>query len=171
MVHGIVQSYGGFINVQSKPKRGTTFNVFIPTFCRMLSGHDSVTEDLPEGRERILLVDDEPFVMEVIGEMLTRRGYHVTPVGGSLEALQIFRENPGDFDLVLTDMTMPKMTGERLSNEIKTIRPDIPIVLCTGYSDKLAGKNAVDLGLAGLLMKPVDQAELVKVVRQVLDDT
>ena len=169
VVHGIVQSYGGFINVQSKPQRGTTFDVFIPTFEQTLSGQDTAMVDLPEGRERILLVDDEPFVLDVIGEMLRRWGYQVTPEDSSLEALHIFREAPGDFDLILTDMTMPKMTGERLSMEVKTIRPDIPIILCTGYSDKLAGKSAADLGLAGLLMKPVDQEELAKVVRQVLD--
>ena len=127
-------------------------------------------EQLPGGDERILLVDDEPLVMEVIAEMLSRRGYQVQPVAGSLEALALFRRQPAEFDLVLTDMTMPKMTGERLSNEIKSLRPDIPVILCSGYSEKLAGKNAVELGLERLLMKPVDQVELVKTIREVLDE-
>jgi two-component system cell cycle sensor histidine kinase/response regulator CckA len=171
VVHGIVQSYGGFINVQSPPGRGATFNIYIPTIDPALAEEDFAQAELPDGSERILLVDDEPLVMEVIAEMLARRGYQVKPVAGSLEALALFRRMPADFDLVLTDMTMPKMTGERLSNEIKSLRPDIPVILCSGYSEKLAGKNAADLGLEGLLMKPVEQEELIKTIRKVLDGT
>ena len=171
VVHGIVQSYGGFINVLSPRGRGATFNVYIPTIDSVLAEEDIAAVELPGGSERILLVDDEPLVMEVIAEMLSRSGYRVHPVDGSLEALALFRRKPAEFDLVLTDMTMPKMTGDRLSHEIKSLRPDIPVILCSGYSEKLAGKKAVDLGLEGLLMKPVDQEELVKTVRSVLDGT
>ena len=171
VVHGIVQSYGGFINVQSPPGRGATFSVYIPTIDSTLAEEDLVPEQLPGGNERILLVDDEPLVMEVLAEMLSRSGYQVQSVAGSLEALALFRRRPAAFDLVLTDMTMPKMTGERLSNEIKSLRPDIPVILCSGYSEKLAGKSAAELGLERLLMKPVDQEQLVKTIREVLDGT
>ncbi len=171
MVHGIVKSYGGFIDVKSKAGQGTTFHVFIPTIAQPPLNEDYLGADLPTGNERILLVDDEPLVIEVIQEILSLQGYRVTAAGGSLEALAMVQQAPHDFDLVVTDMTMPKMTGERLSLGIKNIRPDIPVILCTGYSDKLSGKSAVDFGIQEIVMKPINQADLVKTVRSVLDKT
>jgi CheY-like chemotaxis protein len=108
-------------------------------------------------------------VLEVLRNMLSNMGYLVTSVGSSIAVLTLFRKTPSAFDLVLTDMTMPKMTGDWLAVEIKNIRPDIPIILCTGYSDKLAGKSAEDLGLQGIVMKPIEQAVLARMVRNVLD--
>jgi len=169
MVHGIVKSYGGFIDVKSTPGQGAAFHVFIPTIEQPPSEEDLMGEDLPTGNEHILLVDDEPLVIEVIREMLVLQGYRVTTADGSLEALRIFRDAPQDFDLVVTDMTMPKLTGERLSLGIKNIRADIPVILCTGYSDKLAGKHPVDFGIQDIVMKPIKQADLAKTVRNVLD--
>jgi two-component system cell cycle sensor histidine kinase/response regulator CckA len=169
MVHGIVKSYGGFIDVRSTAGHGAVFHVFIPTIEQPKMNEDFLGADLPTGNERVLLVDDEPFVIDVIREMLSLQGYHVTTAGGGLEALAIIRDAPRDFDLVVTDMTMPKLTGERLSLGIKKIRPDIPIILCTGYSDKLAGKSAVDFGIQDIIVKPINQAELARTVRIVLD--
>jgi two-component system cell cycle sensor histidine kinase/response regulator CckA len=114
-------------------------------------------------------VDDEPLVIEVLQEMLELQGYRITTADGSLKALDAFRKAPRDFDLVITDMTMPKLTGDRLSQEIKKIRTDIPIILCTGYSDKLADKSALDFGVQDFMLKPIKQADLVKTVRNVLD--
>jgi CheY-like chemotaxis protein len=169
MVHGIVKSYGGFIDVQSMAGHGAVFHVYIPTIEQTKIKEDFLGADLPTGNERVLLVDDERFVIDVIQEMLSLQGYHVTTAGSGLEALAIIRNAPQDFDLVVTDMTMPKLTGERLSLEIKKIRPDVPIILCTGYSDKLAGKSAVDFGIQDIVMKPINLAELARTVRSVLD--
>jgi two-component system cell cycle sensor histidine kinase/response regulator CckA len=169
MVHGIIKSYGGFIDVKSRPGKGTVFHVCIPTIGRLPVRDDPQGVELATGKEHILVVDDEPLVIEVLQEMLELQGYRITTADGSLKALDAFRKDPGDFDLVITDMTMPKLTGDRLSQEIKKIRTDIPIILCTGYSDKLADKSALDFGVQDFMVKPIKQADLVKTVRNVLD--
>jgi len=169
MVHGIIKSYGGFIDVKSRPGKGTVFHVCIPTIGQLPAHEDPQGGELATGKEHILLVDDEPLVIEVLQEMLKVQGYRITTADGSLKALETFRKSPRDFDLVITDMTMPKLTGDRLSQELKKIRTDIPIILCTGYSDKLADKSAVDFGVQDFMAKPIKQADLIKIVRNVLD--
>jgi two-component system, cell cycle sensor histidine kinase and response regulator CckA len=169
MVHGIIKIYGGFIDVESRPGKGTIFHVCIPTIGQLPARDDPQGAELATGKEHILLVDDEPLVVDVIQEMLKTQGYRITTADGSLKALETFRKAPRDFDLVITDMTMPKLTGDRLSQEIKKIRTDIPIILCTGYSDKLADKSALDFGVQDFMVKPIKQADLVKTVRNVLD--
>jgi PAS domain S-box-containing protein len=169
MVHGIIKSYGGFIDVKSRPGKGTVFHVCIPTIGQLPAHEDPQGGELATGKEHILLVDDEPLVIEVLQEMLEVQGYRITTADGSLKALETFRKSPRDFDLVITDMTMPKLTGDRLSQELKKIRTDIPIILCTGYSDKLADKSAVDFGVQDFMAKPIKQADLIKIVRNVLD--
>jgi PAS domain S-box-containing protein len=169
MVHGIIKSYGGFIDVKSRPGKGTVFHVCIPTIGQLPACDDPQGGELATGREHILLVDDEPLVIEVLQEILQLQGYRITTADGSLKALETFRKSPRDFDLVITDMTMPKLTGDRLSQEIKKIRTDIPIILCTGYSDKLADKSALDFGVQDFMAKPIKQADLVRTVRNVLD--
>ena len=169
MVHGIIKSYGGFIDVKSRPGKGAAFHVFIPTIGKSPALDDPQGGELATGKEHILLVDDEPLVIEVLQEMLEIQGYRITTADGSMKALETFRKAPRDFDLVITDMTMPKLTGDRLSQEIKKIRTDIPIILCTGYSDKLADKSALDFGVQDFMVKPIKQADLVKTVRNVLD--
>ncbi|MGD9010199.1 MAG: PAS domain S-box protein, partial [Desulfobacteraceae bacterium] len=141
MVHGIVQSYRGFINVDSTPGQGTRFDVFIPTIEAEQLLEVAEEMDLPTGHEHILVVDDEEVLVDVISEMLTYMGYQVTASNGSNEALVKFTAAPADFDLVLTDMTMPDLTGIQLSNRLREIRPDIPIVLCTGYSHQLINRR------------------------------
>jgi two-component system, cell cycle sensor histidine kinase and response regulator CckA len=169
LVHGIIKSYGGFIDVKSRPGKGSVFHVCIPTIGQFPAHDDPQGGELATGKEHILLVDDEPLVIEVLQEMLELQGYRITTADGSLKALETFRKAPRDFDLVITDMTMPKLTGDRLSQELKKIRTDIPIILCTGYSDKLADKSALDFGVQDFMAKPIKQTDLVRTVRNVLD--
>ena len=169
MVHGIIKSYGGFVDVKSRPGKGSVFHVCIPTIGQLPAHDDPQGGELATGKEHILLVDDEPLVIEVLQEMLELQGYRITTADGSLKALETFRKAPREFDLVITDMTMPKLTGDRLSLELKKIRTDIPIILCTGYSDKLADKSALDFGVQDFMSKPIKQADLVRTVRNVLD--
>jgi CheY-like chemotaxis protein len=126
---------------------------------------------IPRGNESILFVDDETILVEMGRDMLANLGYTVTAITDSIEALEIFRDQPNQFDLVLTDMTMPKMTGLGLSKEIQRIRPEIPIILSTGFSDLVDGKNAAELGIRKVLMKPFSLKDLAGLIRKVLDES
>jgi PAS domain S-box-containing protein len=169
MVHGIVQSCRGFINVDSTPGQGSRFDVFIPTIEAEQFFEVAEEIDLPTGHEHILVVDDEEMLVDVINEMLTCMGYQVTTSNGSNEALVKFTAAPADFDLVLTDMTMPGLTGVQLSKRLREIRPDIPIVLCTGYSHQLINRHPDELGLKAIVMKPIQTGDLARTIRMVLD--
>ena len=127
------------------------------------------SETSPTGSERILLIDDEEPVIRVTDKILKNLGYDVTAVQNSQEALTLFRSDPDQFDLVITDTTMPKMTGVELSEALMTLRADLPIILCTGYSEKISQKKADALGVKGLLMKPITKSEMATMVRQALD--
>jgi PAS domain S-box-containing protein len=170
MVHGIVQSCRGFINVDSTPGQGTRFDVFIPTIEAEQFFEVAEEIDLPTGHEHILVVDDEEILVDVISEMLTSMGYQVTASNGSNEALVKFTAAPADFDLVLTDMTMPGLTGVQLSKRLRKIRPEIPIVLCTGYSHHLINRCPEELGLKAIVMKPIQTGELARIIRMILDE-
>ena len=169
MVHGIVQTYGGRIFVDSTPEMGTTFTLYLPINKKGRGKATYKPEGLPGGKERILVLDDEAPVAKLNGMILESLGYSVTTVTASIEALALFRSKPNDFDLVLSDMTMPKMTGDLLALELMKIRPEIPIILCTGYSKKISGESAKDMGVKAFLYKPVVKADLAKTVRKVLD--
>lgn len=169
VVHGIVQSYRGFINVDSTPGQGTRFDVFIPTIETEQFLEVAEEMDLPTGHEHILVVDDEEVLVDVISGILAFMGYQVTTSNSSNEALVKFAAAPADFDLVLTDMTMPDLTGIQLSNRLREIRPDIPIVLCTGYSHQLINRRPEELGLKAIVMKPIQTNELARTIRMVLD--
>ena len=121
------------------------------------------------GNERILFVDDEAILVELADSMLKSLGYHVTSRTSSIEALQAFRARPYDFDLVITDMTMPNMRGDNLAIELLKIRPDIPIIICTGFSEMISEEKAKNLGVRRLIMKPASQAELSKALRDIFD--
>ncbi len=126
--------------------------------------------DLPLGNENILFVDDEAPIAKMGGKVLENLGYIVTTRTSSVEALELFRSKPQAFDLIVTDMTMPNMTGDKLAVELMKIRPDIPVVLCTGYSKKISEKNAAEIGIKAFVYKPIVKADLAKTVRKVLDE-
>jgi CheY-like chemotaxis protein len=132
--------------------------------------HPYETSDLPVGTERILFVDDELPIAKMSGRILEGLGYQVTVRTGSVEALELFTHKPGDFDLVITDMTMPNMPGDRLAAELIKIRPDIPVILCTGYSKKISEHSIAAIGIKTVEYKPLVKADLAKTVRKVLDE-
>lgn len=169
-VHGIVKDHGGSIKVYSRPGVGTTFQVFFPLV--ETEAHHSTTQTgiFSSGNGYILLVDDEKQLVEIGNEMLEGLGYLVETRANPIDAIDAFRVNPDKYDLIITDRTMPKMTGERLAKEIKTIRPDIPIILCTGFSANLSTDTLTEIGINEILMKPVTLNNLANSVRKVLGD-
>jgi len=170
VVHGIVKNCKGDIAVTSKIGQGTTFRVILPTIKHFDSTENEINAELPRGSERILFVDDEPLHADLAMKILTPLGYQVETFTDSTAALHRFFEIPDQFDLVLTDMYMPKMNGKVLSREITNIRPGIPIILCSGYSDNLAGAQPMAQQISHYLMKPFGRKELAITVRRILDE-
>ena len=169
VVHGIISEHNGFIKVETEPGSGTKFEVFLPRIETLDEAKDQqLTDTVPAGKERILLVDDEFQIVKIIHQMLETLGYKVTPRTSSVEAFEAFRSNPERFDLLITDMTMPNMTGVELSKEIMRIRPDLPIILCTGFSELITEEKAKAIGIRELVMKPVVKKELAETIRKVL---
>jgi len=172
VIHGIVTSMNGAIQVYSEPGKGTVFNVYIPVeksyFTEQISNSNVKIQG---GTEKILLVDDEETIISMERLMLERLGYHVTSRTSSIEALEAFRAAPDKFDLVITDMAMPNMPGNKLSAELIKIRPDIPILLCTGFSETMSEEKAVSIGIKGFLWKPIIIKDLAKKIREVLDES
>lgn len=170
VVHGIVNSYDGDIQVQSRPGKGTCFDVWLPVTQQKDPTNDAETvfDDLPSGSEHILYVDDEELVTTLYEELLQHLGYHVTATTSSMKAWQLFEAHPSEFDLVITDLTMPQMTGDVLSQKILQLRPDTPIILCTGYSDRLNKGQAAGMGIREYLLKPLVIHQLAHTIREVL---
>jgi CheY-like chemotaxis protein len=169
VVHGIVENHGGRIEVQSAPGEGTTFEILFPVVEDTAPERIQSDRDLLRGSETVLLVDDEPAIADVGQKMLASLGYRVHKMTSSVEALTFFRSRASEIDLVLTDMTMPEMSGDQLSLEILKIRPDIPIVLCTGYSQHISESSARALGVRSFLKKPVQIKQLAESIRAALD--
>jgi CheY-like chemotaxis protein len=169
LVHGIVKLCGGGITVASEPGRGTTFEVFFPEMQTGDLVEPELAGDLPRGRESILVVDDEEDIVVAAKILLEQLGYRVTVFTGTREALEAFRAQPDGFDLVLADQTMPHLTGLELAGELLKMRPGLPIVICTGYSQTLTPEKAKALGVRDLLAKPLLPQKLAESVRRELD--
>lgn len=169
VVHGIVKDHRGEIKVYSEPGKGTTFSIYLPKIKVALSGEGKTRNVIPRGEERILFVDDEPSIVESWVEMLGRLGYKVSGRVSPIEALEAFRISPRQFDLVITDQTMPHMSGFALARAMLAIRPDLPIILCSGFSEEITPEKAEAMGIKRYLMKPILLGELAEGIRKVLD--
>ena len=155
-----------------KSAKGTEFHIYLPV-VKNLSEKQEIhqrKEPIQNGTERILLVDDEDAIIAIEKLMLERLGYQVTSRSISIEALEAFRVSPDKFDIVITDMQMPNMSGDKLAGELTKIRPDIPILLCTGFSETMSEEKAESLGINGFLLKPIVMKDLSHKIREVLDN-
>lgn len=168
VVHGIVRSYSGDITVRSEPEKGTTFQVLFPKHAENIPKVVEHAVQIQRGTKRILLVDDKKIAVDAVQAMLERLGYKVTGRTSSIEAIEVFRHKAEAFDLVITDTTMPNMTGDEMAKELMSIRPDIPIILCTGFSEKMDEKKAMHMGIRAFVMKPIVMRQIADTIREVL---
>lgn len=171
VVLGIVKGFGGMIEVDSMLGKGTAFTVFFPKVAGQIKAENEEIAPLPTGKERILVVDDEQSMVDLTKKRVERLGYQVTAKTSSREALELFRSQPDAFNIVISDQTMPDLTGDKLAKKIMEIRPDIPIIICSGYSSKMDAEKANYIGISAFIMKPVDRVELAETIRRVLEKT
>ncbi len=169
VVRGIVKAHGGAITVESSPDKGSLFEVYLPEIQEEVSPQSITTEAYRTGKETILFVDDEQTLVTMSEQMLDLLGYQAVTRTSSIEAFELFQHDPYRFDLVITDMTMPNLTGEKLAGKILGIRSDIPVVLCTGYSERITEQQAKKLGISAFVMKPLVMKDLANTIRDVLD--
>ncbi len=169
VVHGIVKSHDGAIAIDSSLGKGTKFTILFPLATAKTMVNARTLQDIPRGSETILFVDDEISITKMVKRMFERLGYKVETATTPQDALELFRSNPDHFDLVITDMTMPQMTGVKLSEKLMEIRSDIPIIICTGHSALVDEEKAKELGLAAYVMKPINMLETAQTIRKVLD--
>jgi len=172
MVHSVVKECGGHISVKSKVGEGTTFTVILPTAGTSETSDLSRKQgEMPSGSGNILVVDDELPICTLVARTLRNNGYTVTVEKDSQKALAVFSKQPEAFDLVITDMTMPKMSGDKLTREILALRPEIPVVIATGYSKRISAQTAAELGAKALLIKPIEREQLLGTIKNLLDES
>ncbi len=169
VVHGIVIGCGGKIQVSSEPGKGTIFELLFPAAESLVVAVKEAPDRFLNGRDRILFVDDEKEIVDMAREALGTMGYQVRGATDGIEALALFESSPDDFDVVVTDLTMPGMTGDRLAEEIHRLRPGVPVILCTGYNTGFSGEETRRAGLADILVKPLATRDLAEAVRNILD--
>jgi len=156
--------------VDSQIGEGTKIHVVLPVTDESSNSESKQQSVLPKGKEKILFIDDEKDIVDICYQMLDKLGYDVTGVVGSVEALETFKQDSERFELVITDLSMPVMTGEQLAKEINQIRPDVPILVCTGFSDNFVHNKANSFGIRKLLMKPLAMNILAKEIREIFDE-
>ena len=170
IIHGIITEYSGAITVDSVPGEGSTFRVYFPVIKKSVLPAKEVEEYVPTGNEKILFIDDEKLLTDMSANMLEKLGYQVTTRQNGIEGFEAFKSAPEDFDLIITDQIMPEMTGTELAEQILRIRPDMPIILCTGYSNVLDNSTVKAMGIRELALKPVTHGDLAGLIRKVLDN-
>ena len=170
MVHGIVENYHGKILVDSTPGEGTVFRIYLPIARESKIYQQYKANNLPTGQERILFVDDEAQIAKMGSRLLGQLGYSVTTKTSSVDAYELFKSKPDDFDLVISDITMPQMTGDELAIKVMQLRPDIPVILCTGYSKRISEANSTDIGIKAFAFKPIIREDLAQKVHKVLKE-
>lgn len=169
VVHGIIIGHGGAITVKATPGEGSLFTIYLPRLFNEAAREITEPENLPKGNERILFVDDEEALVRLGQKNLESLGYEVTAETSSVDALELFRSDPQAFDLIFTDQTMPNITGIQLSEKILIVRPDIPIILCTGFSATTSVETAKAIGIREFIMKPLTKRDVALIIRKVLD--
>ena len=169
VVHGIVKRHGGGIRVESALGKGTVFEIYFPALKETAGKEKEPEGEIKGGSERILFVDDEKSMVNLNRQRLERLGYQVESTTKPEEALEWFKADPDQFDVIITDMTMPRMTGDRLAAEVLKIRPHMPVIICTGYSERMSAKKAAALGVRKYIEKPIDLRNLASAIREVLE--
>jgi len=169
VVHGIIEKHRGCIHCESTIGKGTIFSIYLPRVDDVEVVKPLIEMTLPKGTERVLFIDDEPDLAEISGRLLESLGYKVTSITSSKKALELFRDHPDQFDLVITDMIMSGITGDKLAQSILAIRPDMPVILCTGYNEYTSEEAAKIIGIREVVMKPFVMEELARSIRKALD--